>query len=62
MVDGDLFTEKTDEQSCRRIFAVRVAANIFGVGGVVEKRVLTDLEQNYATSANFIARYVKELS
>jgi hypothetical protein len=62
LVDGELFTEKTDEQSCRRIFSVRVAASIFGVGGLLEKRVFSDLEQSYASSAAFIARYVKELA
>jgi hypothetical protein len=57
LVEGDLFTESIGEQTCRRIFSVRVTARILGVGGLLEKRVLSDLEQNYASSARFIARF-----
>lgn len=62
LVDGELFTEAIDETRCRRIFAVRVTAKIFGIGGMLEKRLLADLEQNYATSARFIDQYVKTLT
>jgi Protein of unknown function (DUF2505) len=62
LVEGELYTEATSERTCRRIFAVRVVAKIFGVGGMVESRVVADLERSYAASARFIGRYVKELS
>jgi hypothetical protein len=61
-VEGELFTESIDAQRCRRIFMVRVVAKIFGLGGLLEKRVLADMEQNYADSARFIDRYVKTLA
>ncbi|MGE5788790.1 MAG: DUF2505 family protein [Myxococcales bacterium] len=61
-VDGELTTQSIAPDRCRRIFSVRVVAKIFGVGGMLEKRVLADLEQNHADSARFIDRYVKTLT
>ena len=62
LVEGELFTESIDEKRCQRIFAVNVRARIFGVGSLVEKRVIADMDQSYATSARFIAQYVNELA
>lgn len=62
VVEGELYTEALDANRCRRIFVVRVEAKIFGIGGLLEKRVLSDLEQNYATSAGFIGKYARELA
>lgn len=61
-VEGTLTTEVIDADHCRRVFAVRVVAKVFGVGGLLEKRVLSDLEQNYSDSARFIGKYVKTLA
>lgn len=61
VVEGELYTEAIDADRCRRIFTVRVEAKIFGVGGLLEKRVLADLEQNYSASAKFIGKYAQEL-
>ena len=61
LVDGVLTTENLGEHRCRRIFTVSVVAKIFGVAGMLEKRVLSDLEQSYATSARFIDRYAASL-
>lgn len=61
LVEGSLTTEGIDATRCRRVFAVRVEAKIFGVGGLLEKRVIADLEQNHADSASFINRHLKSL-
>jgi hypothetical protein len=62
LVDGELVTEALDENRCRRIFSVRVTARIFGVGGMLEKRLIADLERNYEVSARFTNQYVKTLT
>jgi len=62
LVEGELYTEPLGDQRCRRIFAVRVVAKIFGVGSMIEKRVIADIEQNYSDSAKFIDRYVRDLA
>jgi hypothetical protein len=61
LVDGELSTEAIDENRCRRVFTVRVTAKIFGVGGMLEKRVLADLERNYEASARYINQHAKAL-
>ncbi|MGC4066920.1 MAG: DUF2505 family protein [Polyangiaceae bacterium] len=61
LVEGEMTTEPIGENRCRRIFAVKATAKIFGVGGLLEKRILADLEKSYAQSATFIGRYVREI-
>ena len=60
LLDGEMYTEPLGEGRCRRIFNVKVTTKIFGVGGMIEKRVIADLEKSYAESAAFIGRYVAE--
>jgi len=62
LVDGELITEAIDEHRCLRIFKVRVTAKLFGVGGMLEKRVIADLERNYAVSARFINQHLKTMT
>lgn len=61
LVEGVLTTEGIDAEHCRRVFAVRVEAKIFGVGGLLEKRVISDLEQSHSDSAKFINQHLKSL-
>jgi hypothetical protein len=62
LVQGELYTEALGADRCRRIFEVTAEAKIFGVGGLLEKRVLSDIERNYEVSAGFITRYAKEVA
>jgi hypothetical protein len=59
-VEGELFCEPTQEGHCRRVFVAHVEARVFGIGGMIEKRVLADLSRNYDDSALFIATYLKQ--
>jgi hypothetical protein len=61
LVEGEMYTEPLGENRCRRIFNVKATARIFGVGGLLEKRIVADLEKSYAQSAAFIGRYVREI-
>jgi hypothetical protein len=60
LLEGEMYTETLGENRCRRIFNVKVTTKIFGVGGLIEKRVIADLEKSYAESAKFIGKYVQE--
>jgi hypothetical protein len=62
LVEGEQTTSSISETRCRRIFKVRVTAKIFGIGGLLEKRVIADLEHSYEVSARFTDCYVKELA
>jgi hypothetical protein len=60
-VSGVQSTEPVDGgMSCKRIFVATVEVKIFGVGGLIEKRVLSDLQRSYDLSAKFTNRYIHE--
>jgi hypothetical protein len=59
-ITGELFTEPAPEGRCRRIYLGRVEARIFGVGGLLEKLIVSDLEKSLETSARFTNQYIKE--
>ena len=56
----EMFTEPISDKQCKRVVAVSVTAKIFGVGGMIEKRMLSDLEKSYAKSARFTNAFVAE--
>jgi hypothetical protein len=60
-VEGVLFTQPLSESSCRRLFDGTVEARIFGVAGLLEKRLIADLQASYADSADFTNRYLARL-
>jgi hypothetical protein len=57
---GVLFTEPMTDRSSRRRYEGTVDARIFGVGGLLEKRLAADLEARYADSARFTNEYIAE--
>lgn len=59
-VSGELSTLPLGERSCRRIYIARVDANVFGVGGLIEQRVLDDIERSYNKAAVFTNRWITE--
>ena len=58
-VRGTIYTEPISDARSRRVFDGTVEARIFGVGGLLEKRLIADLEARYADSARFTNQYVK---
>jgi hypothetical protein len=59
-ISGELFTTPLTERSCRRTYVARVEARVFGVGGMIEDRLLNDIERSYAKSAVFTNRWIAE--
>jgi hypothetical protein len=59
-VKGELWCEALGENKCRRIFAAKVTAKIFGIGGMLEKRLVADMEHSYAVGARFTNEFIIE--
>lgn len=56
----DLWTIADGDQRCRRKARAEASVKIFGVGGTIEKRILSDLERSYQKSADFTNRFISE--
>lgn len=59
-ITGELTTEPLSERSCRRIYVPRVEARVLGVGGMIEQRLLDDIEKSYNKAAAFTNRWIAE--
>jgi hypothetical protein len=59
-ISGELFTTPLAERSCRRTYVARVEARVFGVGGMIEDRLLHDIERSYVKAAVFTNRWIAE--
>jgi hypothetical protein len=61
-VTGEMYTEPLGEKQCRRVFEANVEVKVLGLGKMMEKRIITDLEKSYAVGARFTNEYAKEKS
>ena len=59
-IGGDIRAEAAGEKKCRRIFDVNIEAKVFGVGGMIEKRILADMQDSYEKAAVFTNKYIVE--
>ena len=59
-IQGELFTTPVDARSCRRIYVARVEARVFGLAGLIEDRLLDDIEKSYVKSAAFTNRWITD--
>jgi hypothetical protein len=59
-VVGELRTQAAGPTAMKRIFEAEVTAKIFGVGGMMEKRIVSDLERSYEASAKFTKNFIEE--
>lgn len=59
-IQGELTTQPISDRSCRRIYVPRVEARVLGVGGMIEQRLLDDIEKSYNKSAVFTNRWIAE--
>jgi len=59
-VSGELSCKTIGEGRSERLFVAKVEARVFAVGGLLEKRIVSDLQSNYDGSAVFIERYLTE--
>jgi hypothetical protein len=59
-IKGTLYIEPRGDNKCNRVFDCSVTAKIFGVGGMLEKRVIADMQESYAKGAEFSNKYIAE--
>lgn len=59
-VKVEQWTVPDGEGRCRRKMRGDVNVKIFGVGGAIEKRMLSDLERSYQKTADFTNRFIAE--
>jgi Protein of unknown function (DUF2505) len=59
-IQGDLSTQPLSDHSCRRIYVARAEARVLGVGGMIEQRLLDDIEKSYNKSAVFTNLWIAE--
>jgi hypothetical protein len=60
LVTGEMYTEPEGDNKCRRIFEAKVEVKVFGLGGMMEKRFVSDLEKSYAAGAKFTNQFAEE--
>jgi hypothetical protein len=56
----EMWTEPLGDAQCKRYARATATAKIFGVGGLLEKKLLSDLERSYQKSAAFTNTFVSE--
>ena len=59
-VNVEMWTEPMGDTKCKRFARATATAKIFGVGGMLEKKLLGDLERSYEKSAAFTNAFVSE--
>lgn len=59
-VNVEMWTEPLGDNQCKRYARATATAKIFGVGGMLEKKLLADLERSYEKSAAFTNTFVSE--
>ncbi len=57
-VEGELWCEPLGAERCRRHFVVNVEVKVFGIGGLIEKRLVADLQQNYEASSRHTQEFL----
>lgn len=59
-IDCELWLEPRADGRSNRIFTCRVEARIFGIGSLLEKRLLEDMHKSQNVTAEFTNRYIAE--
>ncbi len=59
-VSGVVQTQAISEKQCRRIAEFTVTAKVFGIGGMIESKMLSEIRASYDKAAAFTNRWAKE--
>ncbi len=59
-VTGVVRTEPAGDGKCKRIYDSSVVAKVFGVGGMIESRILADIKTSYDKAAEFTNQWIAE--
>ncbi len=61
-VRGDTWLQPLDQVRHKRIFDAEVSVKMFGVGNIIEKKIIADLQLSYNAGAVFTADYLRRLN
>ena len=61
-VRGDTWLQALGDSRCKRIFEAQVSVKMFGVGAIIEKKIIADLQLSYNAGAAFTSDYLKKLA
>lgn len=59
-IAGTIRTEPLGDNQCKRIVELQVNAKVFGIGGLIEGKVISEVKASYDKAAAFTNRWVKE--
>jgi Protein of unknown function (DUF2505) len=59
-IRAELYVEPRGDSRCERFVDLRVEAKIFGIGGLIERRILSDTIDGYDRGYAFGQRYLAE--
>ncbi|HVU05107.1 MAG TPA: DUF2505 family protein [Polyangiaceae bacterium] len=59
-IGGTMYTKPEGDRRVRRIYDTSVVAKVFGVGGMIENRILSEVKTSYDQAAVFTNRWIKE--
>lgn len=59
-ISGIMHTVPAGERKCRRIYDSTVVAKVFGVGGMIESRILAEVKSSYDRAAAFTNQWIRE--
>ena len=62
LVTGDMHAKPTDDGRCCRSYDAMADAKVFGIGGMIERRILDDWEKSYRKAAEFTTQWLAERS
>lgn len=59
-IQGELYVEPRDGKRCERFVRLEVEAKIFGLGSVIEKRIIADTRESYDKGYAFAKKMLAE--
>jgi hypothetical protein len=59
-IEVKMWTQAKGDGACLRVAEATVVAKIFGIGGMLEKKMLADMEKSYVKSAAFTNQWLAE--
>lgn len=59
-INGIFYVEKVGDKRIRRVCETRCDVKVFGVGGLVEDRILGDTRANFEAAARFTAKWIAD--
>lgn len=59
-IDGEIWCEKAGDKKIVRCARIKVEVKVFGIGGMVENKMLGDIKTSYERAATFTNDWVRE--